>query len=287
MATAMTVVVLALTLTLPALFLAVMGSSLEITQHWKNNSHISLYLDVRISDAAANTLVRYIQKTKGVSEVVLKTPAQGLLELQHQEGMQDVLSNLPDNPLPYVIDVHLGASIQNPKALDDLYGRLKLLPGIEDAKFDMQWASRLFALIDLAERFTHGLILILTLVVVFVMGNMLRLVTLNRHDEIRALRLIKATDLDIMRLFLYSGLWYGFLSALLAVILVSIFMLSLRGVIHTLVDAYHTHFSLSGLSFRQALTLIMVAMALGWLGAYVAVRRQLGATAMSYKISPL
>ena len=130
MATAMTVVVLALTLTLPALFLAVMGSSLEITQHWKNNSHISLYLDVRISDAAANTLVRYIQKTKGVSEVVLKTPAQGLLELQHQEGMQDVLSNLPDNPLPYVIDVLLGASIQNSKALDDLYGRLKLLPGI-------------------------------------------------------------------------------------------------------------------------------------------------------------
>lgn len=273
--TGVTVVVFALTLTMPALLEVLADNSLEITQYGKNNGHISLYLDVRISDAAANTLARYVQKTKGVGEAVLKTPAEGLLELQQQEGMHDVLLNLPDNPLPYVIDVHPGPSIHTPLALENLYSRLKSLPGIEDAKFDMQWVNRLFALLDLAGRLTHGLMLILALAVVLIIGNTLRLVTLNRHEEIRVLKLIKVSDPYIMRSFLYSGLWYGFFSALLAVILVSMFMLSLRGVVHTFVDAYHMHFSLSGLSFRQTLMLIVVAMVLGWLGTYVAVRRQL------------
>ena len=277
LATGMTVVVIAITLTLPALLWIFTNNMAELTSSWKRGGHVSLYLDTTASVNDYSSLLARVQKTEGVGEAILKTPAEGILELQRQEGMQDLMLNLPDNPLPAVIDVVPSPNITTPIQLESLYGRLKSLPGIDDARLDMQWMSRLYALLNVMERMTQGLMLLLASAVVFIICNTLRLVIHKRQEEIRVLKLIGASDPYIVRPFLYSGLWYGFTSAILAVIFVSLFMLSLRFVLNQLVEAYQMHFPVIGLSTSQALLLIMIATLLGWLGARVSVKRQLAA----------
>lgn len=277
LATGMTVVVIAITLTLPALLWIFTDNMAELTNSWKRGGHISLYLGLNASPSEYSALLNRVKKTEGVGEAILKTPAEGILELQRQEGMQDLMLNLPDNPLPAVIDVVPALNITTPVQLENLYGRLKSLHGIEDARLDMQWMSRLYALLDVMERLTHGLMLLLASAVVFIICNTLRLVIHKRHEEVMVLKLIGASDAYIVRPFLYSGLWYGFASAILAVVFVSIFMLSLRFVLNRLVEAYQMHFPIIGLSFGQCLLLILIATLLGWLGARISVKRQLAA----------
>jgi cell division transport system permease protein len=275
LATGMTVVVIAITLTLPALLWVFNDNMAELTRNWKRGGHISLYLDMQMATSEAALLLERVRQTDGVGEALMKSPAEGLLEMQHQEGMQDLMLNLPENPLPAVIDVIPAFGVTTSAQLEALYARLKALPGIEDARLDMQWVSRLYALLDLAAQLTHGLMVLLSVAVVFIIGNTLRLVIHKRHEEIQVLKLIGASDPYIIRPFLYSGLWYGLASALLAVILVSLFMLSLGVVLNQLIEAYQMHFPVLGLSIRQALLLILMATFLGWLGARFSVKRQL------------
>lgn len=275
LASGMTVVVIAITLTLPALLWVFTDNMAELTKNWKRGGHISLYLTMNMVSTDSAQLLERIRHIPGVGEATLKTPAEGLQEMQEQEGMHDLMLNLPENPLPALIDVLPAASIITPEQLEDVYGRLKTLPGIEDARLDMQWVTRLFALLALAERLTHGLMLLLSLAVVLIVGNTLRLVIHKRHEEIQVLKLVGASDPYIIRPFLYTGLWYGLSSAILAVIFVSIFMFSLSFVLNRLVAAYQMNLSVLGLSIGQALMLILMATGLGWLGACFSVRRQL------------
>ncbi len=274
-ATGMTVVVIAITLTLPALLWVFNDNMAELTRNWKRGGHISLYLDMQMATTDAAVLLERVRQTDGVGEALMKTPAEGLLEMQNQEGMQDLILNLPENPLPAVIDVIPAVGVSTPAQLEALYARLKALPGIEDARLDMQWVSRLYALLDLAAQLTHGLMVLLSIAVVFIIGNTLRLVIHKRHEEIQVLKLIGASDPYIVRPFLYTGLWYGLASALLAVILVSLFMLSLGVVLNQLIEAYQMHFPILGLSIRQTLLLVLIATFLGWFGARFSVKRQL------------
>lgn len=275
LATGMTVVVIAITLTLPALLWIFTDNITQLTKSWKRGGHISLYLEMNRSGSDYTELLERIRHIPGVGEAILKTPAEGLMEMQHQEGMQDLMANLPENPLPTVIDVVPAATVLTAEQLEDVYGRLKILPGIEDAKLDMRWVTRLFALLAVAEDLTHGLMLLLSLAVILIIGNTLRLVIHKRHEEIQVLKLVGASDPYIIRPFLYMGLWYGFSSALLALMFVSVFMFSLSVVLNRLVVAYQMNFSVLGLSLTQALLLVLVATGLGWIGACFSVRRQL------------
>ena len=116
---------------------------------------------------------------------------------------------------------------------------------------------------------------LVSLAVVLVIANTLRLAIHNRHEEIQVLKLIGATDPYIARPFLYSGIWYSLAGAILAVLFVNLFMLILTSVVKQLASVYQMRYSITGLSVKQAYYLVLVSIILGWLGAQLSVNRQL------------
>ncbi len=275
LATLMTVLVIAITLVLPALFGVMSDNMHQLITKWQNGGHISLYLKAPLSSADELAVLSRVQKTSGVDRAILTSSAEGLAELQKQEGMQDIMRYLPENPLPAVIDVTPETDLNTPEKIEQLYSQLKSYPQVEQAKLDMQWIKRLQAILGFIDTLAHGLILLLALVVILVIGNTLRLAIHNRHEEIQVLKLIGAKDSFIIRPFLYAGIWYGLVGALFAVLLVNIFMLSLTLVVNQLAAAYDMHYSLAGLSIRQIGLLVVSASILGWLGALLSVKKQL------------
>jgi cell division transport system permease protein len=249
----------------------------QLTLNWKNSGHISLYLKPGLpSEDELGLLVR-VRATAGVGAAIIRSSTEGLAELQQQEGMQDIMRYLPENPLPAVVEVTPAVDIDTSEKLQALYAQLKAFPQVEQAKFDMQWVNRLQAILGFITRFAEGLMLLLALAVLLIIGNTLRLAVHNRYEEIQVLKLIGAKDSFIIRPFLYSGIWYGLIGAIFAILLLNIFMLSLGIATNQLAAAYQMHYSLNGLSMRQSSLLILAAVLLGWLGARLSVRKQLTA----------
>ncbi len=275
LATMMTVIVIAITLALPALFWVFTDNLSQLTIGWQQGGRISLYLKTGLSETEQTALLQKVHGIEGVGQASLKSAADGLAELTQQEGMHDIMRYLPENPLPSVIEVVPSLVTDSPAKLDLLARHLEALPQVTQAKLDMAWINRLHVILGFAANVAKALMSLLALAVVLIIGNTLRLAIHNRQEEIQILKLIGATDPFILRPFLYSGVWYGMAGAIFAVFLVNIFILSLGVAVNQLAVAYQMHYPLTGLSIRQILLLILFAIILGWLGARLSVKRQL------------
>lgn len=274
-ATLMTAIVIAITLALPALFWIISDNLAHLTANWQRGGHISLYLKPGLSEAEQQSVVQDVRKTVGVAQVTLKSSAEGLSELTRQEGMQDIMRYLPENPLPAVIDVIPDLVANSPANLDLLARQLQTITHVEHAKVDMEWISRLHALLSFAATFADSLLALLAMAVIVIVGTTLRLAIHSRQEEIQVLKLIGAQDPFILRPFLYSGVWYGAIGAIFAIFLVNIFIFSLGAALNQLAVVYQMHYPLAGLSMRQILLLVLFAIILGWMGARLSVKRQL------------
>lgn len=275
LATLMTIMVIAVTLTLPALFWIFTDNLGQLTTNWQRGGHISLYLKSSVTSAEEIALVNTIRSTDGVGLVLLKTRADNLLELRQQEGMHDIMRYLPDNPLPAVVDVQPIDTLNSPSKIQVLYQRLHKLPEVDEAKLDMEWITRLHAIASFVTKIAHVLMGLLALAVVLIVANTLRLAIYHRHEEIQVLKLIGATDSFILRPFLYLGLWYGMAGAIVAIIFVNIFMMSISSAVQELSHVYHIDYLLPSLTVKQAYLIVFSAILLGWLGARLSVKKQL------------
>ena len=275
LATMMTSIVIAIALALPALFWVFSDNASKLTASWQRGGHISLYLKPGLSNAEQQVVLQKVRETDGVAQVSLKTSADGLAELIQQEGMQDIMRYLPENPLPAMVDVVPALIIDSPAKLDLLARQLKTITQVENAKVDMEWISRLHALLGFAAKFADALLALLAMAVIMIVGTTLRLALHSRQEEIQVLKLIGAKDPFILRPFLYSGVWYGALGAVFAIFMVNIFIFSLGAAVNQLAVAYQMHYPLTGLSMRQILLLVLFAIILGWMGARLSVKRQL------------
>lgn len=275
LATCMTVVVIAVALTLPTLFWVLTDNLKQLTADWQQSGHITLYLKPNLSTDDQTRLLTRISAMNEVGHARLKSAEEGLNELKQQEGMQDIMRYLPENPLPAIIEIIPALTITTASQMEQLYSRLQIFPEIDQAKLDMQWINRLEAILSVVSKTTHALMALLAFAVVLIVGNTLRLEIHNCHEEIQILKLIGATDPFIARPFLYSGIWYSLAGAILAVLLVNIFMLSVAIGAKQLISLYQMHYPITGLSVKQAYCLLFASIILGWLGAKISVKRQL------------
>ena len=269
-ATLMTVLVIAFAFTLPALFWVFSENVQTLSGDVQRGGHISLYLDSSMPQDESALLER-VPATPGVVEATLRSPEDGLAELQKQEGMQDIMQYLPENPLPAVIDVIPAATVNTVEQSNELYQLLKAYPHVEQARFDMQWVSRFYTLRDIAAKIATAVMVLLASVVVILVANSLRISMQHRHEETQVLSFIGASNSYIIRPFLYLGIFYGVAGGLVAMVLVQILIISLSSLMSPLAEAYGIHFVFTGLSLEHALFLLMSAMTLGWVGARLSV----------------
>lgn len=265
--------VIAISLALPAFFWVFTDNFSEFTTHWQRNGHISLYLKP-MSAHSQQDLLKKVRETQGVGEALLKSPADGLAELINQEGMHDIMRYLPENPLPAVIEI-IPAFLLDSPSLRLLTEKLKLLPKVEQVKSDMEWVTRLRAILNALQKLARTLMLLLAMSVVLIIAMTLRLAIHHRQEEIQVLKLIGASQAYILRPFLYSGVWYGLIGSVFAVFIVNILAFGLGLLMNQFLSVYQMHYSVSVLSIRQILPLMAFAIILGWLAARLSVKGQL------------
>lgn len=274
-ASLMTICVIGIALALPAALYVVLQNSKAVTESWQRGTQISAFLKLNVEQADVDNALKQLRLRDDVGAVNYISPQQGLIQLQQQAGFGDVLSQLPDNPLPGVIEIYPAASLQTPAAIQNLLVSVQQLPQVDSAKLDMQWLQRLYSIVALTQRSLYALMILLGLGVLLVIGNTIRLATQNHRKEIEVIKLVGATNGFIRRPFLYTGFYYGFFGGLFAWISVAFLLWWLNSPVQRLVVSYGANFKLLGLGVSHGAGLLLVSASLGLMGAWFAVNRHL------------
>lgn len=236
---------------------------------------MTVYLGLETPLPQANALADQIDTDSRVAFVELVDRERALAEFRASSGLADALDFLQENPLPHSLLITPEASYRSSDGVATLVEYLQGLPTVERVQVDLGWLQRLNALAGLLTRAATALAILLAVAVVLVIGNTVRLAIESRRDEILVAKLVGGTDAFVRRPFLYTGAWFGLGGGLVAWLLLLITFWWLSAPVARLAELYHSDFVLHGLGFENATMLIFAAMALGWLGAWVAVRRHL------------
>jgi cell division transport system permease protein len=274
LATLLTLTVIGITLALPSGLYVMLDNLERVSAGWDRGAQASLFLKRDVTEAGAHKLAQQIRAMPSVAGVDYISREAALAEFKQQSGFGAALNALDSNPLPAVLVVRLSAG-SNPAAVESLMGSLAHLPGVDLAQLDIEWLRRLAALLQLAERAVAILAALLSLAVLLIIGNTIRLAVVNRQTEIEIIQLVGGTPGFVRRPFLYTGLLQGLLGGLLAWILVEASLLLLSGPARELAGLYGSSFALTGLGVDQGLTLALAGGLLGWAGSRLAVSWQL------------
>jgi cell division transport system permease protein len=276
LASLMTVAVIGIALALPTGLLVLMGNLERVVQDWDGPASISLFLAAEVGDEAAQALGERIGRRADVDGVDIIGRDAALAEFREHSGFAAALDALDENPLPAVILVR-PRNDDDAAAATVLTQALEKLPEVESAQLDLQWVKRLHGITEALRQGIHLLAVLLTLAVLLVIGNTIRLEILNRHEEIAICKLVGGTNAFVRRPFLYHGIWLGLLGGVTAWILVAASVILLDPAVSRLAELYHSGFRLLGPGPSESLALLAGGGGTGLVGAWIAVGRHLDA----------
>ncbi|MDY7562784.1 permease-like cell division protein FtsX [Pseudomonas sp. 10B1] len=268
-----TCLVMAIALSLPMGLSLLLSNVERLGGSWQRAAQISLYLKLDADVSDGEQLREQIKGMPGVADAEYINSDQALAEFQQQSGLGEALKELPQNPLPGVVLV-TPQEVDKP-ALEALRGRLAQLPKVQQAQLDLVWVERLAAILKLGDRFVFGLTVLLVLALLLVIGNTIRLHIENRRTEIEVIKLVGGTDSYVRRPFLYMGALYGLGAGFLSWGVLAYGLNWLNDAVIGLAGLYGSDFSLAGVPAADGLSLLLGAVLLGYIGAWIAVARHL------------
>jgi cell division transport system permease protein len=247
------------------------------TGNWNEAFDISVYIDKQSSESRLQAIAKQLRARGDVAAVRTITAEQALAEFREYSGFGKALDALTDNPLPNALIVTPSIVASTPEGTEALKAAITSMADVQAVQLDSEWVKRLHAMLLILRRvvlLTGGL---LALGVVLIVGNTIRLDILNRRAEIEVMKLVGASDGFARRPFLYSGIWYGVGGGLLALILVAVAAAVLAAPVERLALLYGSGFRLQGLQWGASAAVMAAAVALGWLGSWLAATRHIRA----------
>lgn len=274
-ASLMTMGVIAMALALPLFLNLFLGNVRSATGNWNDAFDLSVYLDKRASSARTGSLAKQLRLRGDVAGVRVITADQAMAEFRDTSGFGKALDALTDNPLPDTLIVTPSLDASTPQGTSKLKQAIAAMPDVQTVQLDTEWVKRLHAMLDILRRVVALTAGLLGASVVLIVGNTIRLDILNRRAEIEVMKLVGASDGFARRPFLYSGVWYGLGGGLFAIILVAVAAAVLAKPVDSLAALYGSQFHLQGLKFVAAVQVVGLAVALAWLGSWLAATRHI------------
>ncbi|HEX5788432.1 MAG TPA: permease-like cell division protein FtsX [Woeseiaceae bacterium] len=270
----MIVLVIAVTLALPAALNLVVKNAMAVSKGWDNALDFSVFLKQDQTLAEAEALAQLIEERADVESVELISAEEALAEFKAESGFGEALDQLGENPLPHTLVVRPGA--QNTGAsIGLLREELENLPETDLVQVDTEWVQRFHAILDILRQAILIGSVLLGAAIVVIIGNTIRLDIQNRREEIEVTKLIGASNGFVRRPFLWSGMWYGLFGALLAIGLVLYGLILLEAPIARLAGLYRSQLVVQGFSLREVGAIVGIGVSLGLVGSWIAVARHL------------
>jgi len=267
------IIVIGIALSLPAGMYVLLQNGQSMVENHSDSPQISLFLEIAAKSVDIEKIKNKLKQHPGIAEIEFVPRDQALEQLKHSTGLSDMIGGLESNPLPDAFIVHPKSSEAH--ALEVLKNELAGLTGVDQAHLDSAWAYKLEALLKFGRVAVLILSSLLSLALVAITFNTIRLQILTQREEIEVSKLIGATNAFIRRPFLYFGATQGLLGGITAYAIINTSLLLLNHQLDSLAQLYASEFKLHPLTLGDSLTLLLFSTYLCWLGAWLSVARHL------------
>jgi cell division transport system permease protein len=182
----------------------------------RGETKVSVYLkDDALNRQVGNLEVR-LRQNPDVKNVVYLSKAAALAKMKKQLGKDNnVFKQLPVNPLPASLEVHLHDPNQAKAVAATVRGR----PGVDSVNYGGKTADRVLRVGATIEAVVGGLILVLAIAAVLLIANTIRLSIHSRRREIEVMKLVGATNWFVRLPFIIEGMLCGLVGAVVAIVL--------------------------------------------------------------------
>ncbi|WP_119394718.1 permease-like cell division protein FtsX [Salinibius halmophilus] len=272
-ASMLTWLVIAIALTLPTLFYVGIKGLTGLTDGWHAGAQMSLFLQTDVSDERALALSEELLARPEIASARYIAPDQGLAEFRQQSGLEALLDNLDSNPLPGVIE--LTPQRDQLDFGEGLQMTFSALPEVARVQLDLAWLERLGEMLVFAQKLVWLLSALLSLAVLLVVGNTIRMSIEQRRDEILVVKVVGGTDAFVRRPFLHMGAWYGLIGGIFACVMVQICLAVLAPSLASIAQSYGVTLTALSLSIGESLFIIFASIVVSLVGSRLAVARHI------------
>jgi cell division transport system permease protein len=273
-ASLMIILVIGVTLALPAAINVVVKNAQSVSESWSNALDFSVYMRRGLSVGEAEGLARLIGQRADIESVDLITADEALVEFKQQSGFGAALDQLGENPLPHALVVRPDPG-NTSASLILLQEEIGNLPEVELVQVDTEWVQRFHAILDIVRKAIAIGSALLGIAIVVVIGNTIRLDIENRREEIEVTKLIGASNAFVRRPFLWTGFWYGLIGGLFALALVQYGLYLLKDPVARLAGLYQGRISVVSLGINESLIIVGVAVFLGLFASWTTAARHM------------
>lgn len=272
-ATLLNVVVFGIALSLPVGFYLVLGNLQQVAGQLAAEPQISVFMALDAGPEEVSAVEQRLRRHPEVGRYEFVPRDRALARLKRNSGLSDVLAELRSNPLPDAFVVT--ARTPHPDVLEQLQTEAAGWPRVEHVQLDSDWARKLDAVLAIGRLAVSLLAVLLSVALVAITFNTIRLQILTRRDEIEVSKLIGATNPFIRRPFLYFGALQGLVGGAAAWLIVAVSVQILNFGLTNLATLYGTNLRLAGPGLVDSIGLLALAAILGWIGAWLSVSRHL------------
>ena len=270
----MIVLVIAVTLALPAAVSLVVKNARAISGGWDNALDFAVFLRKDVSESDGQGLARLIGQRADVDSVEFISATQALADFREQSGFGAALDQLPDNPLPHTLVVRPGPG-NTSDSMVLLQEELANLPEAEHVQVDTEWVQRFHAILDIVRQAIAIGAALLGIAIVVIIGNTIRLDIENRREEIEVTKLIGGSNAFVRRPFLWTGFWYGLFGGLMALALVYYGLFLLEAPVARLAGLYQGNISITAMTLSEAGAILGIGVFLGLFGSWLTAARHM------------
>ena len=271
--------VIAVALCLPSLFYLGVDNLSRLSDHMQNETEISLFLKLDTNSETVSEIETALANNPDIHEYhfVSKDQAWQQLQLKSKDNgdIGNAVDHLASNPLPDAFFIQ--AKSTDPAQLEALRSALQEMHGVEQALLNAEWAKRLATLLRIGKQFVFFIAALLTVMLLVIIGNTIRMQILTQKDEIEVSYLIGATGSFIKIPFLYAGVFYGLFGGILSTAMIVGMIATFNQSVTEISHLYSSDFSLRILNLQLYASVTMAAIVIGWIGSYIAVSRAISA----------
>ncbi len=270
----MIVLVIGVTLALPAAINVVVKNVQSVSGSWDNALDFSVFLNQDVSEDEAAGLARLLGQRADIESVDLVTSAEALTMFKEQSGFGGALDQLNENPLPHTLVVRPGPG-NTSASLVLLQEELGNLPETELVQVDTEWVQRFHAILDIIRQALLIGSALLGVAIIVIIGNTIRLDIENRREEIEVTKLIGASNAFVRRPFLWTGFWYGLLGSTVALALVQYGLFLLKDPVARLAGLYQGNIAIAAMGIEESGLLIGAGILLGLIASWLTAARHM------------
>ncbi len=272
-ATLLTVLVIAVSLTIPTVSYLLWKNIHHATTQFYPESELTVYLHKNLSEEDANLVVEKIRQQEGVESLNYISRQESLNEFRHWSGFSEEVDVLDDNPLPAVVMIKPSKAFNESQQRNELRENLDKIKGVQEVRLDNDWLEKLTALTWLVAHVAIFCTVLMAIAVFLVIGNSIRADVYSNQANIEVMKLLGATDQFILRPFLYTGMIYAVLGGFFACIFSSLTIGYFTGAVKYVTDIFAVNFNLNGLGLVEFLFLLVVCIIMGYIGAWLSATR--------------